>query len=305
MDLAAVILFFKRPETSGLIRRRENGDVGIDDFIRLNNAHNLFELKMQISAGISRALASYLYVLRAFGATDGRDRVYALLGLIKNPQHPLILPNYTKTDDEVFADAARYILTVEDSEHRMTVLALSRIGQYYSLQKAPLWVPNWSSTSRKWTSDAIMTSRAAADRVVDTDDPVENPTLCQLTPTFGGWRYTNSLLTAPLRGPPGPETIYHHYSSSMDTHPQFSLSPNSNVLQILGFVVDEVAEMSSVMDYNPNSSGCTPLTEVATRCTLWLTEVDRIIAKARHTYPSGKPSFDVLWRTLIGNQIVD
>jgi len=230
VDLAAVILFFKRPETLGLIRRRENGDVGIDDFIRLNNAHNLFELRMQISAGILRPLASYLYVLRAFGATDGRDRVYALLSLIKNPQHPLILPNYTKTEDEVSADAARYILTVEDSEHRMTLLALSGIGQYYSLQKAPLWVPNWSSTARKWTSDAIMTSRAAADRVVDTDDSVENPTLCQLTPTFGGWRYTKFLRTAPSQGPPGPETIYPHYSASMDTHPQFSLSPNSNVL---------------------------------------------------------------------------
>ncbi|KAK3368289.1 heterokaryon incompatibility protein-domain-containing protein [Podospora didyma] len=95
-DLLAVIALFMRPETLGLIRRRENADIGVDDIIRLNNATLLFQVKMQVSAGVSRSLAGYLHALRSFVVTDGRDKVFALLGLVENSHHPLILPRYKK-----------------------------------------------------------------------------------------------------------------------------------------------------------------------------------------------------------------
>ena len=298
-DFVVVIAFFMRPETLGLIRRRENADIGVDDIIRLNNAMLLFQVKMQVSDGVSESLARYLHALRSFGVTDGKDKVFALLGLVKNSHHPLILPSYTKTAEEVFADTARYILTVGDSEHRMTVLVLAGIGQYHGLRNAASWVPNWTPGSRKQTDDAGAASASVGDGRVSTNTSTENPPLYQLPHALGGWRLKKSLITSPEDS-----EMYLHYRASVDTQPQMSFSSDSTVLEILGFSVDEVLEVSSVLCSSDSSGGIRP-TEMATQSASWLAEVDDIMEMAGDPYPSGEPAFEILWRTLIGNRIVD
>jgi hypothetical protein len=87
-------------------------------------------------------LLDVLYRSRNCSATDTRDKVYALLGLVKQEISDAISVDYNRTPFEVFIDVAIHLLT----EHGRTdvLLHANRDVEYID---APSWVPFWSRKS--------------------------------------------------------------------------------------------------------------------------------------------------------------
>ncbi|KAG7104842.1 Heterokaryon incompatibility protein 6 like [Verticillium longisporum] len=81
-----------------------------------------------------------------FEATDPRDMVFALVGLAEDGAHPLVAPDYTKTPEEVFINAARFVYMQMNTLHE--ILPCSGVGWPRRLTALPSWVPDWSITGR-------------------------------------------------------------------------------------------------------------------------------------------------------------
>jgi hypothetical protein len=80
---------------------------------------------------------------RNCSATDTRDKVYALLGLVKQDISDAISVDYTRTPIDIFIDIAVYLL--KDQGRTDVVLYASHLDPY-KLQR-PSWVPQWSLKS--------------------------------------------------------------------------------------------------------------------------------------------------------------
>lgn len=99
-----------------------------------------------------------LLMSRSLGATDPRDKIYALLGLGRYT----IDPDYSMTPESVFTDfalstigqvtallAARSALRAEASQHdrvvRRAMILLSCAGRQNQKLRLPSWVPDWTT----------------------------------------------------------------------------------------------------------------------------------------------------------------
>jgi hypothetical protein len=72
---------------------------------------------------------------------DLRDRIYAILSLFPADVSEGLIPNYSKTADEIFKDAVlRYINT----RHRLSLLSLCRFHHPASTLPLPSWVFDFS-----------------------------------------------------------------------------------------------------------------------------------------------------------------
>ncbi|KAF2117512.1 heterokaryon incompatibility protein-domain-containing protein [Lophiotrema nucula] len=80
-------------------------------------------------------------MLRAtsFGATDPRDHIYALLGMISDVEELGLVVDYTKPCSDTFSDVAAAIL---QRQHNFQILSRNRDPK--SQQNLPSWVPDWS-----------------------------------------------------------------------------------------------------------------------------------------------------------------
>lgn len=81
-----------------------------------------------------------------FSATDGRDKVFALLGLAQDAENPLIEPDYTKPVEDVFLHTAWYLYSQDDSLE--AILYCAGIGWRRNLPSLPSWVPDWTEVGR-------------------------------------------------------------------------------------------------------------------------------------------------------------
>jgi hypothetical protein len=68
-------------------------------------------------------------------ATDPRDHIYALLGMASNTEQLGIIPDYSKSVEDIYTDVAGKIL-----EHDFDLLLMSWRG---NSQQVPSWVPDW------------------------------------------------------------------------------------------------------------------------------------------------------------------
>ncbi|KAI0491116.1 heterokaryon incompatibility protein-domain-containing protein [Xylaria cf. heliscus] len=68
--------------------------------------------------------------------------------LVRGSDHPLIRPDYNKSEIQVYKDAAKYIFTVEGTSRKLTALAFSGVGHCRRLQELPSWVPDWAPNLR-------------------------------------------------------------------------------------------------------------------------------------------------------------
>jgi hypothetical protein len=92
----------------------------------------------------ARTIVALLDGARGQKATDPRDKVYALLGLVQNPMDKqVLLPDYSPTCsvEDVFIDAAVYCLF---QLHDLKVLSY-KIATVFDL---PSWVPDWTVWNR-------------------------------------------------------------------------------------------------------------------------------------------------------------
>ncbi len=102
-------------------------------------------------------LGKLLEKFREFKATDPRDRVYALLGLMGDDIPQSLTPRYGPdvTVQQVFLNATRYVL--REPDHGLFVLAFAGTGYAGRLGGLPSWVPDWTNpptgaplTSYQW-----------------------------------------------------------------------------------------------------------------------------------------------------------
>jgi hypothetical protein len=76
-------------------------------------------------------------------ATDTRDKVYALLGLVKQEISDAISVDYTQTPADIFIDVAVYLLEA----HSRTDVILDAVHLRKDQSCVPSWVPQWNLKS--------------------------------------------------------------------------------------------------------------------------------------------------------------
>jgi hypothetical protein len=96
------------------------------------------------------ALKDLLGLSMAHHATDPRDRVYALLGLIKNSNRYGLIPNYKVPVCSVFHSVTRAIFAEEQSLRILVATHQSPLDQ--KLTDLASWCPDWSISERPLAS---------------------------------------------------------------------------------------------------------------------------------------------------------
>jgi hypothetical protein len=85
-------------------------------FSKLTHANRLFEH----DGCPAKNFLSFLFdIQESFTSTDSRDKIFAFLGLKKNLDPPVVLPDYSRNAAEVFADAA---ISFIQAHRRLTCL---------------------------------------------------------------------------------------------------------------------------------------------------------------------------------------
>jgi hypothetical protein len=87
-------------------------------------------------------LAIGLFYTNEFDASDPRDKLFAVLGIIQHDSdNKHLQPDYTKSKESVFEDVARYLLL--DCQHpSIDILSLAGNGEHESRGSLPSWVPH-------------------------------------------------------------------------------------------------------------------------------------------------------------------
>jgi hypothetical protein len=85
-------------------------------------------------------LANLLIDTKSSKASDPRDKVFGLLGLIQSAGAEGLVANYSCSVEEVFIGVALYLINKHSSIH---ILAMS--GIHYKYSNFPSWVPDWSN----------------------------------------------------------------------------------------------------------------------------------------------------------------
>jgi len=76
-------------------------------------------------------------------ATDRRDKVFALLGLAADIEHPLLKPDYSQGWPEVYANLARFLIQRDNS---LDVICVAKHDRPNT--ELPSWVPDWSNNQQ-------------------------------------------------------------------------------------------------------------------------------------------------------------
>lgn len=87
------------------------------------------------------SLAEWLTTTPDFRATDPRDQVFGLLGLVgeANPHNAKIVPDYTKSVAQVYAEAAVYAIVSTQTLHMLQFDQDAKSAEH----DLPSWVPNF------------------------------------------------------------------------------------------------------------------------------------------------------------------
>jgi hypothetical protein len=112
---------------------------------------SLYHLYVQHTAGgvsdlgAADQLVSLLVSLRVRNATDARDKIYAALGLMKDPENTVgILPDYESPPEDVYTRATSSILKASGNLDILGICSTNKLDE--STLDLPSWVPDWSAT---------------------------------------------------------------------------------------------------------------------------------------------------------------
>ena len=123
-------------------------DVNQDLAGHLEEAFRLPGLLVRLNESGSRrgSLLNLLLSSRRHQATDPRDKVYGLLGLVQDVfeqylRHPLIKPDHNKTTEMVYMETALSIMVKECS---LRIIQATYHGKHFVRHEdIPSWVPRW------------------------------------------------------------------------------------------------------------------------------------------------------------------
>ena len=107
----------------------------------MDNLWNIEALRLMIKKGF-RPSISKLVAANRQAATDPRDLVYAFLGLAKERDDPLLMPNYSTSAPAVFLNLIEYSVRVENS------LDIICSSQGRIRNGIPSWCPDWTQPPR-------------------------------------------------------------------------------------------------------------------------------------------------------------
>lgn len=147
-------------------------------------------------------------------ATDPRDKVFAILGLI-GEDYSATLPNidYSKSTEEVYREVASLIITKENSLD--ILLAASGLDNGGNL---PSWVPDWRRRANEYRPALFI-----------------NASFMRMQCYHAG----------------STDAVYFHghgYSASGAMEPQVTFNDNPSILQVRAVAFDTVAEVSTDID---------------------------------------------------------
>jgi hypothetical protein len=93
---------------------------------------------------------NFLLICRDLLATDPKDHIYGLLGILEEDLEAKIIPDYEKTVGEVYCEAVGHWI---EEEQDLGLLFLAGVGRFECDQGLPSWTPNFKEASRtpsKW-----------------------------------------------------------------------------------------------------------------------------------------------------------
>lgn len=88
---------------------------------------------------IQSTLQFLLFQTRGRNATDPKDRIYAIRGLVKNPA--VIEVDYTRALKDIYSDAVKACIIQDDCLSILTCVEVRRTDE--SAKLMPSWVPDW------------------------------------------------------------------------------------------------------------------------------------------------------------------
>jgi hypothetical protein len=98
-----------------------------------------------------------LFLCRDLRATDPKDQIYGLLGILEEGLEAKIIPDYKKTVGEVYCDTIG--LWIQEKQN-LQFLSLAGIGRFHYDLELPSWVPNFPKVSETPGSSYIMLGHA-------------------------------------------------------------------------------------------------------------------------------------------------
>jgi len=116
----------------------------------LNGTNVIFldRVRDALQKGEPPTLAEVLRSCWTLQATDRRDKIFALWALAADGDDVLVRPDYTKTETQVFTDAAVYLALRGTGDDLLRVLGCAGVGWPRSVPGIPSWAPDWSTVSR-------------------------------------------------------------------------------------------------------------------------------------------------------------
>ena len=113
-----------------------------------SGARLLDDIRIRRQNGKRLELLSLLQQMRSYDCTDKKDKVYAALGFASNVPAGGIVPDYTKSIEEVYTDVVRFSLTMPPL-HRLDFLGyVMRTAEESTRlrnldESMPTWLPDW------------------------------------------------------------------------------------------------------------------------------------------------------------------
>ncbi|KAI1753350.1 heterokaryon incompatibility protein-domain-containing protein [Xylaria castorea] len=295
-DLRLVIKFMGNPEMIRSLQSTEEMGVVACNQDSLRHAGAIIATKTSASIGISYSLAFLLSNYRGMKCKDPRDKVFGLLGLVRGIDHHLIRPDYSKNEIQVYKDTAKYIFTVEGTSRKLIALAFAGVGHCRRLQELPSWVPDWASNVR--------IKRVEGGDETEVDDLP--------TPKQSSFSYYIQPLSAVGNGfdfmKPGQSyfestDLALGYRAALDSKTEVRLIED-DVLGVRGFVVDEIASLTSLFDIPFDETMKISHTAMTLAVFAWFEEAEALAVSVPSPYPTNQNVEDVLWRTLIGDRLL-
>ncbi|GAW17285.1 hypothetical protein ANO14919_067400 [Xylariales sp. No.14919] len=296
-DLNFVLRFMGNPDMLRSLQRTEEMGVVACNQDSLRHATTLIATKASISRGISSSLAFVLCNFRSLKCKDPRDKVYGLLGLVRSIDHPLIRPDYNKSEIQLYKDVAKYVFTVEKTSRKLLALPFAGVGHCRRLQELPSWVPDWASNARrKHTEDEDKT------QVDDRPSPNQSNFSYHIQPWSNYGNITDIM--KPDQADFRPTGLTLGYQAALDTEADIKLV-GDDVLGIRGFVVDEIQSLTSVFDIPFDETMRISHTIMTLAMLAWFEEAETLAFNVPSPYPTGQSIEDVVWRTMIGDRLLE
>lgn len=125
-----------------IIRHSMNAITRLDPqrAVQLSDFNNRIRGRSVVSQGSDTQLLQLLFQARTSYATDGRDKLYAILGIASNAVNPVLRPDYHKPVVDVYTSVASYFI---DRDRNLDILSFVEDHRFRRKDDLPLWVPDW------------------------------------------------------------------------------------------------------------------------------------------------------------------